>query len=99
MRKTKKLRKAMNNWIEKNGACDLEIKEENIQLFNGGLFQDCNENYAELWVGDLDSTIRYLVNLKYFLNKHGFNTRRSSHDYILDKRNVKQKNDEVENGS
>ena len=36
MRETKKLRKALDNWIRNNGACDLEIKEENIQLFNGG---------------------------------------------------------------
>lgn len=85
MRETKKLRKAMDDWIRKNGACDLEIKDENIQLFNGGLFQDCNENYAELWVGDLDETIRYLRRLKSFLNKNGFNTRRNAFDYMLDK--------------
>ena len=84
MRETKKLRKALDDWIRNNGACDLEIKEENIQLFNGGLFQDCTKDYAELWVGDLDSTIRYLIRLKGFLNKHGFNTRRSAQDYLLD---------------
>lgn len=86
MRVTKKLRQDIDKWANNNGACDIEIKEENIHLFNGGLFQNCNENYAELWVGDLDDTIRYLRRLKRFLNSKGFNTRRSAQDYLLDKK-------------
>lgn len=94
MRITKKLEKKLEKWIKDNGACDLEIKEENIQLFNGGLFQDCTKDYAELWVGDLDSTIRYLKRLKYFLNKNGFNTRRGVEDYLLEKQFAKRGKDE-----
>lgn len=76
MRATKKLQAEIDNWIQKNGACAIDIKEENIRLYNGGLFQDCDEQCAELWIGDVDSTIRYLKRLKHFLNKNGFDTGR-----------------------
>lgn len=76
MRPTKKLQAEAKKWIEANGACDIKIKEEEIDLYNGGLFQDMDENRANLWIGDLDSTINYLTRLKRQLNKMGFDTRR-----------------------
>jgi hypothetical protein len=94
MRETNKLKKAIEEWIHNNGACAIDIKQENIRLYNGGLFQDCDEQCAELWIGDLDDTIRYLRRLKSFLNKNGFNTRRSVHDYLLDKSDANCTKDE-----
>jgi len=38
MKETKKLRKEIDEWISKNGACDVNIKDEDIILFDGGLF-------------------------------------------------------------
>ena len=35
-----------------------------------------DENKANLWIGDLDSTIRYLIRLQYFLKQKGFDTGR-----------------------
>ena len=93
MRETKKLMVEIEKWIEKNGACKIDIKEENIKLYNGGLFQDMNENHAELWIGDLDNTIRYLNRLKRFLNKNGFNTRRDISDYLIDNKEETSQND------
>jgi len=86
MRVTKKLQKKIDAWIRDNGACKIDIKEENIFLYNGGLFQDSNEEGSEVWAGDIDSTIRYLRRLKHFLNKNGFNTRRSFEDYLWEKK-------------
>ena len=85
MRESKRLNKEIERWIHKNGACAIDVKQENIRLYNGGLFQDCDEQCAEVWIGDLDDTIRYLKRLKSFLNKNGFNTRRSASDWHLDK--------------
>lgn len=85
MRITKKLQKEIDKWIINNGGCKIDIKEENIDLFNGGLFQDMDEDKANLWIGDLDDTLRYLNRLRNFLRKKGFNTRRSMNDFIMDK--------------
>lgn len=85
MRESKKLKDAIDKWVKNNGACSIYLKEEIIHLHNGGLFQDCDEDSAELWIGDLDSTIRYLRRLKSFLNKNGFNTGRGAEDYLLNK--------------
>lgn len=76
MNPTKELQAKIDKWIMKNGACKIDINKENIWLYNGGLFQDSNEDGSEVWVGDLDSTIRYLKRLKHFLNKNGFDTGR-----------------------
>jgi hypothetical protein len=38
MRETKKLKQDIENWIKKNGACDIDIKDEHIILYDGGLF-------------------------------------------------------------
>lgn len=79
-------------WISKNGACNFNFRKGNINLYNGGLFQDMNENYAELWMGDLDDTIRYLKRMKSFLNKLGIKTGRGANDYLL---NLRRKNTAV----
>jgi len=76
LRKTIYLQKEIDEWISKHGACKINMKEEEIDLFNGGLFQDMDENKANLWIGDLDSTIRYLIRLQYFLKQKGFDTGR-----------------------
>jgi len=81
----KELKKEIEKWIEKNGACDINLKTENIHFFNGGLFQDMNETYAEILIRDLDSMIRYLNRLKRFLNKIGVKTSGNLEDYLLDK--------------
>jgi len=90
MRETKKIRAEIEKWISNNGACDVDIKNEDIYLFNGGLFQDMDESKADLWVGDLDDAIRYLTRLKNLLNKLGFDTRRSYSDFELIKRRKKK---------
>jgi len=92
MRINKKILEKIEKWIEDNGACDILPKEENIHFYNGGLFQDINEDYAELWIGDLDDMIRYLRRLKSFLNKLGFNTRQDMESYFIDKKNGKKNN-------
>jgi len=94
MRTTKKLQKEIDDWIMKHGACSIDIKDENIKLWNGGLWQDCNEKYAELWAGELHSTILY-QNLEYFLNKKGFNTKRD----IVTKLKQRTKLEENDNGN
>ncbi len=91
MKETKKLKAAVESWIQNNGACKIDIKNEEIHLYNGGLFQDCDEDGAELWIGDLDSTIRYLNRLKSFLNREGFNTRRGAEDWLIDSKKEKIK--------
>lgn len=85
MRITKKLQAEIDKWKTNNGACDIIAKDENIHFYNGGLFQDMNEDWAELWIGDLDDMIRYLNRLRNFLKKQGFNTRQGMNDYLLDK--------------
>lgn len=72
--KSKIKQQKIEEWIQKNGGCSIDLKNENIWLYNGGLFQDANEKGSELWIGDLDSTIRYLRRLRSFLIKLGFNT-------------------------
>lgn len=61
-------------WIEKNGACKFDFKKRSIHLFNGGLFEDMDKNYAVLWMRNLDSTINYLIRMKKFLNALKINT-------------------------
>ena len=73
----KNKKEAIEKWIHNHGACSIDIKSEDIKLYNGGLFQDMNEDYAELWAGDLESTIRYLQSLNRLLKKLGFQTDRS----------------------
>jgi len=90
MKETKKLQEEIEKWIQNNGACRINIKEENILLYNGGHFEDMNEDTAQLWIGDLDNFIRYLKRLQSFLKKKGFNTRRDANDYLLDKSRKKK---------
>ena len=85
MKETKKLKQAIEKWIEHNGACGIDIKDEEILLYNGGHFEEMDEDKAQLWIGDLDNFIRYLRRLRSFLQKQGFNTRRDINDYLLDK--------------
>jgi len=91
MRETKKLKEAIQKWIQNNGGCEINIKDEEIFLFNGGLFQDMNKNFATLWIGDLDDAIRYLRRLKDFLNKNKFNTRRDIVSAIIDRKEKEKK--------
>lgn len=81
----KKLKQAIEKWIKNNGACDINIKDEEILLYNGGHFEDMDEDKAQLWIGDLDNFIRYLRRLQSFLKKQGFNTRRDINDAFIDK--------------
>lgn len=82
MKQTKKLKQEIEKWIEKNGCCNIDISEENIHLYNGGLFESMNKNFATLWIGDLTDAIRYLTRLKKFLDKKGFNTKRDAQSYL-----------------
>lgn len=76
MKRKEKLEK-IREWIEKNGACQIDIDNQEILLYNGGLFQDMSSRKANLWIGDLNSSINYLQSLKRLLDKLGFNTNRS----------------------
>ena len=83
---SKQKEKLAYEWIIKNGAAAFDFRKENIKLYNGGLFQDMNTNFAELWMGDLDSTIRYLKKMKKFLNSLGIRTDRDITDWTLQKK-------------
>jgi hypothetical protein len=85
MKETDKLKENIKKFISRNGACNINIEEEEILLYNGGLFQDMNKDFATLWIGDLDDTIRYLRRLKIFLNKNKFNTRRDFSSLYIDR--------------
>ena len=87
MQKEKLTKEQIEEFVIRNGACSLSTDGEGIRLWNGGLFEDMNDNYTTLWTGDLDDVIRYLKRLKYFLNKHGINTRRDIESIYIDNEN------------
>ena len=91
MTKMSKKELEFEKWLSKNGACNFDFRLENIKFYNGGLFQDMNEDYAELWAGDLNETIRYLKRLKSFLNKQGIDTGRDYSDFVIKKIIAKRK--------
>lgn len=88
--KNRKLEEKFLEWKSKNGACDINWDEDNIWLYNGGLFQDMNEDHAELWIGDLNESIRYLKRLKNFLNKNGIDTGRDYSDIVLKRKKLRR---------
>ena len=91
MKETQKLITKIEKWIMNNGACSIDLSKESILLYNGGLFEDMDEQKATLWIGDLDDTIRYMKRLQRVLKTLGFNTGRNVNDYFLKKKYFNRK--------